>query len=324
MEPSTPQSLTIVVTSYNSEHTITQFLHRLVAVTLATPLVTLHQLIVVDDCSTDCTFEVVESLSHTLSVLRVLKLSRNRGQQVAVSAGVSVSTGDLTLVIDDDGQNPIDEIPNLIKRCIETSSDVAIATSQHRRIGRRITSKLFWLTMRGSQVKGEPKSQLMMRVMNRRVVEAFKNYPESTRTVYGIVRDIGFKTEGLEVRIQPHISGKETSRYSFIDRLEIFIDAYLTSANRPFSVLLRISLASLITGLTFILCALLSDAVAQSSRTLLLSLTGLLWILVSGVILAFFVVVRLLVLIYIEVRRRPLFHIAKDTGSLRESPVGPA
>jgi polyisoprenyl-phosphate glycosyltransferase len=319
----TPHRLTIVVTSYNSEQTITQFIHRLVAVTLATPLVTLHQLVVVDDCSTDCTFEVAESLVDTVSVLRVIKLSRNRGQQIAVSVGVSVSTGDLTLVMDDDGQNPVDEIPNLIRRCVETSSDVVIATSRHRRLGRRITSKLFWLTMRGSQLKGEPKSQLMMRLMNRRVVEAFKSYPESTRTVYGIVRDIGFKTEGVEVQIQPHISGRETSRYSFIDRLEVFIDAYLTSANRPFAFLFRISLASLISCLIFTLGALLSAVAAQSSRAILLSVAGLLWILVSGVILALSIVIRLLVLIYIEVRRRPLFHIVKDTGLLRGNSAGP-
>lgn len=316
-----PVRLTIVVTTYNSEQTIVEFLHQLIAVIRLTPLVSLHQLVVVDDCSTDNTFDVVERLVETISELRAIKLSRNRGQQIAVSAGVSISTGELTLVVDDDGQNPITEIPNLIRRYSATSSDVLIATSQHRRLSRRITSRLFWLTMRTSQSTDEPKSQLMMRLMSRRVVDAFKNYPESTRTVYGIVRDIGFKCEGFEVQSQPHISGREISRYSFIDRLEVFIDTYLTSANRPFAFLLRTSVIPFVTGVGLVLGAVFSAADAEANRAMLLSLAGFSLIAVSGVMFALSIVIRLLVLIYVEARRRPLFQICRDTEQMRGDSV---
>ena len=310
---STPCNLTIVVSAYNSEQTIAKFLHLLIDVVHAMPTVTLHQLIIVDDGSTDNTFEVARSVTDSISALRVIKLSRNRGQQTAISAGVILSTGDLTLVMDDDGQNPMVEIPNLVRRSVEAKSDVVIATSRHRRLGRRITSRLFWSIMRSSRHTNEPESQLMMRVLSRRVVEAFKSYPENTRTVYGIVRDIGYKTEGLEVRTGPHVSGKESSRYSFGDRLEVFIDTYLTSANRPFAFLLRTSAVLLFLGTLIILAVVLSDMDAQSNRAVLLLVTGLTSILVSVVALMTFIILRLLSLIFVEARRRPLFHIDKDT-----------
>jgi dolichol-phosphate mannosyltransferase len=305
--------LTVVVTAYNSEQTIAKFLSQLVTVISASSLITLHQLVVVDDCSTDDTFNVVTALADTIPALRVIKLSRNRGQQLAVSAGVSVSTGELTLVIDDDGQNPISEIPNLIKRSIETSADVIIATSQHRKFGRRISSRLFWSVMRGSRLEGEPDSQLMMRVLSRRVVDAFNSYPESTRTVYGIVRDIGFRTEGYEVQVQPHIAGREASRYSFLDRLEVFIDTYLTSANRPFAFLVTFSLGALVLGAGLLLGAAISSLYVWSNSSFLLLTSGLVSILLAGAIFGLSIVIRLLVLIYVEARRRPLFHVAEDT-----------
>jgi glycosyltransferase involved in cell wall biosynthesis len=313
----TPCNLTIVVSAYNSEQTIANFLHLLIDVVHAMPTVTLHQLIIVDDCSTDHTFEVAKSLTETISALRVIRLSRNRGQQTAISAGVAVATGDLTLVMDDDGQNPIDEIPNLVRRSVDTSSDVVIATSRHRSLGRQITSRLFWLAMRSSRLASEPESQLMMRVLSRRVVDAFKSYPENTRTVYGIVRDIGYKTEGFEVRIGPHVSGKESSRYSFGDRLEVFIDTYLTSANKPFAFLLRTSAVLLSLGALLMLGVVLSDMDAQSNRAVLLMVTGFASILVSVAMFSTFIILRLLSLIFLEARRRPLFHIDKDTGSPR-------
>lgn len=313
--------LTVVVTAYNSAHTIAKFINQLVTIIGASSFISLHQLVVVDDCSTDDTFNVASSLTEVIPALRVIRLSRNRGQQLAASAGVTVSTGELTLLVDDDGQNPISEIPSLVKRCIETSADVVIATSRHRRFGRRITSRLFWSAMRGSRLVSEPESQLMMRVLSRRVVDAFNNYPESTRTVYGIVRDIGFRTEGFEVQVQPHIAGQEISRYSLLDRLEVFIDTYLTSANRPFAFLIRFSFGALVLGTGLLLGAALSYLGVWSSRTFLLLTSGLLWILLSGMFFGLLIVIRLLVLIYVEARRRPLFHFADDTD-LRQQTTG--
>lgn len=304
--------LSVVVTAFNSAETIAVFLHRMSSAVKSFPGISLHQLIVVDDCSDDETLEVASSLSEFIPELRVVRLSRNRGQQVAASAGVLVSTGDLTLIIDDDGQNPIEEIPALISQCLEPDVDVVIATSEHRRLSRRITSKLFWSAMRGSRLTAEPESQLMMRVLSRRVVDAFKEYPESTRTIYGIVRDIGFGVVGHPVKVDSHISGLETSRYSFMDRFEVFIDTYLTVANRPFAFLLRMSITCGLVGGSFAAVSLFLFAAYRNTQSFLVLLLGLFFLIVSIAVFFLAVIIRLLQLVYIEARRRPLFHVAVD------------
>lgn len=301
-----------MVTAFNSAETIAIFLHRILSAVNSFPGVSLHQLIVVDDCSNDETLEVASSLSKFIPELRVVRLSRNRGQQIAVSAGVLLSTGDFTLIIDDDGQNPIEEIPALISQCMEPDVDVVIATSEHRRLSRRITSKLFWSAMRGSRLTAEPENQLMMRVLSRRVVDAFKGYPESTRTVYGIVRDIGFGVVGHPVKVDSHISGFETSRYSFMDRFEVFIDTYLSNANRPFAFLLRMSMTFGFVGGGFASVSLFLLAAYRNTQFFLVFLLGLFLLVVSfaGFFLA--IIIRFLQLIHIEARQRPLFHVAVD------------
>lgn len=304
--------LSVVVTAFNSAETIAVFLHRMSSAVKSFPQVSLHQLIVVDDCSNDETLEVVSSLGEFIPELRVVRLSRNRGQQIAASAGVLLSTGEFTLLIDDDGQNPIEEIPALISQCLEPDVDVVIATSEHRRLSRRITSKLFWSVMRGSRLTREPENQLMMRLLSRRVVDAFKGYPESTRTIYGIVRDIGFGVVGHPVKVDSHISGREVSKYSFIDRFEVFIDTYLTDTNRPFAFLLRMSMTFGFVGGSVAAVSFLLFATYRNTQSFLVLLLGSFFLIVSVAVFFLAVLLRLLQLVFIEVRRRPLFHVAVD------------
>jgi dolichol-phosphate mannosyltransferase len=312
--PTSNLRLSIVVATCNSANTIEVFLDRLLVAVEQIPEVALHQLIVIDDCSQDATVDKVRLLSERVPELQVIRLSRNRGQQIAVSAGIAHCTGDLTLLIDDDGQNPIGEIRSLIRRFMQSDVDVVIATSQHRKLGRRITSRLFWFAMRGSRLADEPEDQLLMRVLSRRVVEAFKRYPETTRTVYGIVRDIGFGVVGHAVKIGPHIHGRETSRYSSLDRLDIFLDTYLTSANKPFGFLLRVSVFCGLLGGGLSLAGLLMGFASRGVETFVLLALGVSLLILAAALLLVDVMLRLFNLIYLEARRRPLYHETADIG----------
>ncbi len=303
------------MTAFNSAGTIAEFLHRIVVAVEAIPQVSLHQVVLVDDCSTDQTFELVHSLIEVIPMLRVLRLSRNRGQQIAASAGLAISDGDLTLIIDDDGQNPIGEISSLVEKCMEPNVDIVIATSKHQKLGRRITSKLFWSVMRSSRINSEPEGQLMMRVLHRRVVDAFNRYPESTRTVYGITRDIGFVVVGHPVKIAPHLSGKDSSRYSFLDRFEVFIDTYLTSARKPFVSLLRASLFIGLIGASVLLVAAVIAFAWHDVEIIFLLLVGSSMIVSSVLVFFLAILIRLLSLIYLESRHRPLYHVIFDSKS---------
>jgi len=307
--------LSVVVTAYNSERTIEKLITSLVETLGKLHNVFVEQIIVIDDASRDSTFSKALACLRQFPQLRIVRLSRNYGQQIAMSAGIKRATGDAVLIMDDDGQNPISAIPGILNRFLVSDAEIVIATAKHLRFSRRFTSKIFWLAMRSSRIPGEPISQLMMRVFSLRVAEAFKSYPEANRTIYGVMRDIGLKSEGYEVDVDEHLEGRETSRYSFFKRLEVFIDAYLSSANRPFSSLLGYSvffaLVGGITGTILLIFGLINQfslilvgGLFVSGVSILLGLAG------------FFaaILIRLISLTFVEARRRPLYHLSSDSG----------
>ena len=307
--------LSVVVTAYNSERTIEKLITALVEMLSKQHDVFVEQIIVIDDASTDSTFSKALVCSRQIPQLRIVRLSRNYGQQIAMSAGIKRATGDAVLIMDDDGQNPISEIPGILNRFVVSDAEIVIATAKHSRFSRRVTSKIFWLAMRSSRIPGEPESQLMMRVFSRRVAEAFKSYPEANRTIYGVMRDIGFKSEGYKVDVDEHLEGREISRYSFLKRLEVFIDAYLSSGYRPFGSLLGhsviLALVGGITGTSLLIFGLID----RFSRILVggLFFSGISILLgLAGFFAA--ILIRLIALTYVEARRRPLYHLLSDSG----------
>ena len=81
------------------------------------------EIIFVDDCSHDLSWKVIEKLSETLSNIKGLRMSKNYGQHNALLAGIRRATGEIIVTLDDDLQNPPEEIPKLIKE-LETGKDV--------------------------------------------------------------------------------------------------------------------------------------------------------------------------------------------------------
>jgi dolichyl-phosphate beta-glucosyltransferase len=86
-----------------------------------------HEIVVVDDGSTDRTVELARELAGALERVRVLPLGRNRGKGAAVRAGVLASTGALVLFSDADLATPIEELASL-RRALDGGADIAIAS----------------------------------------------------------------------------------------------------------------------------------------------------------------------------------------------------
>ncbi len=112
-------SLTVVVPSYRSPGTLPHLVDEVMR--LVTPRVASLEFILVDDGSPDNTWPSIVALSKTHSCVRGLRLSRNYGQHNALLAGIRAASGDLILTMDDDLQNPPDQIECLLR---ELTADV--------------------------------------------------------------------------------------------------------------------------------------------------------------------------------------------------------
>lgn len=307
-------SFSIVVATFNSEKSILPFLDSLASEVKSFAGEKPWEIIVVDDRSTDRTFEKLLLASHQRQWLRVLRLAKNRGQQVALSAGLAESRGDFVMVIDDDGQNPLREVGPLFNKARVTNADVVVAVADHQRFSRRLTSRIFWTSIRLSGRDDVPHRQLMMRVIRRRAVNRYLDYPEVTRTVFGILDDIGLQVETLEVVTGEGIQGRKWSRYNFRSRVRVFLDTYLSTAPDPamfvfYTAIFLLIAASLLVAATLGLWA--SGVAVNLVRYAVLIPTFLLFLALQQLVLA--LTFRLQLLTFREARRRPLYTIDSDS-----------
>jgi polyisoprenyl-phosphate glycosyltransferase len=127
-------SISVVIPVYRSAQSLPELIERLIRV--LEPMGRPYELVLVDDCSPDESWAVLERERDRHGPrLKIASLTRNRGQHNAVLCGFSIATGDVVVTMDDDLQNPPEELPRLVS-AIDEGFDLSIAsyeTKQHTR-----------------------------------------------------------------------------------------------------------------------------------------------------------------------------------------------
>lgn len=138
--------VSFVIPCYCSTHTIGAVVEEIRGAMQALPQYA-YEIILVNDCSPDSTFETLKALASTDEHVTAIDLARNFGQQSAIMAGLSHSSGDYAVCLDDDGQTPADEVGKLLQK-LEEGYDVVYASYEHkqhsrfRNWGTRVNNKM--------------------------------------------------------------------------------------------------------------------------------------------------------------------------------------
>lgn len=137
--------VSVVVPVYNSAETLDRLVTRLHDVLAGTE----HEILFVDDGSADGSWDAIVSLARRDRRVRGLALARNFGQHNALLAGIRAAKGDVTITLDDDLQNPPEEIPRLLER-LEAGADVVYGTPRQRQHGlwRNLSARLTRFALR--------------------------------------------------------------------------------------------------------------------------------------------------------------------------------
>jgi glycosyltransferase involved in cell wall biosynthesis len=114
MSESMPVKLSVVIPVYRSQHTLPDLYRRIVAV--LERVEPAFEIIFVEDCGGDDSWQVIESLAAEDPRVHGIKLSRNFGQHAATICGISKAKGDWVLTLDDDLEQPPEHIPDLIDK----------------------------------------------------------------------------------------------------------------------------------------------------------------------------------------------------------------
>jgi glycosyltransferase involved in cell wall biosynthesis len=312
--------LTVVVPVHNEEESLPELHSRLVDSVGAGD--GRLEIVYVDDGSTDRSGELIHGWMDDPRVDVVLvRLSRNFGMDVAMSAGLDHSRGAYVALMHADLQDPPELLAEMLARARE-GADVVYA----RRIGRdesavkRMLATTFYALMRRIARVPYQGQAGDFRVLSRRVVEAIQRMPERRRFLRGMVAWVGYEQVPVEYRRAGRHHGRGAS---YMDLLRLALEAMTAFSDVP------LQLATLFGTVTALLSALSAVVIAVLSLTGIVDFSVWVWVLVavlflSGVqLITTGILGRYLARVHGEVLRRPLNLVESLECSRFDLPASP-
>lgn len=200
--------ISVVIPVYNGRDFLSELCQRL-SKTLAYMEVD-YEVILVDDSSPDDSLSVIRDEASQYKGFRAIGLSKNKGQQVATLVGISYATGDIIITIDDDLQNPPEEIPLLVNPLIiDDNLDVVIAAYDSKKHGLVRNAGTKALDIVSNHIVSKPKDLHLtsFRAMRQHVAKhIIKTHQSSPRIGY-LILDTTSRVANVRVHHEPRRSG---------------------------------------------------------------------------------------------------------------------
>ena len=310
-------TLYIVIPCYNEEEvlpvTAPLFRQKIVDLSAAGKISDASRVLFVNDGSSDRTWEIIRELSGSFPEFEGLSLSRNRGHQNALLAGLmDVRTRcDATISIDCDGQDDIDAMDEMVDAYLD-GCDVVYGVRSSRETDtafKRGTAQAFYRLMDRMGVE-TVYNHADYRLMSARALEALSDMHEVNLFLRGMVPLVGFKSTSVYYERHERIAGE--SHYPLSKMLGLAVDGITSLSIRPIRLVTGFGFATSLIGLIGILWAIVVWLTGQT-------VSGWASMLVA---LCFFGGVQMLSLgiigeyvgkTYLEAKGRPRFVIAERT-----------
>lgn len=305
---------TIVVPIYNEEETLPELVRRLTGVLdgLDGPAETIF----VDDGSSDRSHELMLQAREADPRHKILRLSRNFGHQLAVTAGLDAAAGAAVVVMDADLQDPPEVVLEMAARWRE-GYDVVYAVREERHGEtrfKRATAAAFYRIFSGMSEVDVPLDVGDFRLVDRRALDAFRSMRETNRYVRGMFSWIGFRQVGVPFTRDERYAGE--TKYPLRKMIKFATDGIVSFSAAPLRLALKVGLV--VSAFSFVLGAVF----LFSKFAGLYSVPGLASV---AVFVAFLGGIQLLLLgvmgeyiarIHDEVKGRPLYLVREAHGLL--------
>ena len=303
------QSLTVVIAAFNEEASLPEMHRRLAAV--LDGLDAQASVLYVDDGSRDGTWQVLQSLAADDPRVQLLRLARNFGKELALTAGLDHVDTDAALVIDADGQDPPELIPQFVAKWRE-GFDVVYGT-RTRREGeswfKRFTAAAFYRVMSRLSHTPIPPDTGDFRLMSRPVLDALRQLRERQRFMKGLFTWVGFKQVSLPYERAPRLAGG--SKFNYWRLWNLALEGITSFSTVPLRLATYVgvltALGAFAWGLWIVARTLLWDDPVQgwpSLMTVMLFLGGV-------QLVALGIIGEYLGRLYLEVKQRPLYLVSE-------------
>ena len=305
-------SLAVVIPMHNEEENVEPLLDRLR--TVLDRIGIDAEILCVDDGSDDSTFMKLRAARAREPRLKILRLSRRFGKEVALAAGLAYAWGDIVVLMDGDLQHPPEMIEAFVERW-EQGHDVVYGVRRFwagRSRGRQLASRVFYRLLSFLATTQLPRGAGDFRLMDRRVVDAFNACTERSRFNNGLYAWLGFRHVGIPFDVEKRANGRAS--WSTLALWRFAVDAITSFSMLPLRIWsylgILISVLAISYGAFIVLRTLALGRDVPGYASLITAITFF-----SGVqLISLGVIGEYLGRVFVEVKRRPLFVVAEAEG----------
>lgn len=312
-------NLSLVVPVFNESETVGLFVDRVTQVFAEHSLINI-EFVFVNDGSTDTTLECLLALQLETPRLRIVDLSRNFGKEAAMSAGLHAAKGQVIVPIDVDLQDPPELILEMISKWRQ-GYEVVLG----RRVNRdsdtwvkRASATWFYRIHNKIADPQIPENVGDFRLMDRSVVDALNELPESRRFMKGLFAWVGFRTACVEYARPERVAG--TTKFNGWRLWNFALEGITSFSTDPLKIWtyvgLMVSLTSILFALFIIIKVFIYGVDVPGYASLMVAITFLGGLQLVGI----GVIGEYLGRTYLESKRRPVFLVRRIYEAEEGSP----
>ncbi|MFZ5781176.1 MAG: glycosyltransferase family 2 protein [Pseudomonadota bacterium] len=307
-------ALSVVAPCYNEQEVLPEFLRRIGAVLDAVG--GSGEIVLVDDGSRDRTWEIMTEAATRDRRIVAVRLMRNHGHQLALTAGLSICRGERILIIDADLQDPPELLPDMMA-LMDQGADVVYGQRRQRdgeSLFKRASAAAFYRLIGRMTDIDIPTDTGDFRLITRRVLDLLIAMPERHRFIRGMVAWIGGRQVPLVYDRKARAAGE--SKYPLAKMIRFAADAITAFSVVPLMVSMTVGWVMAAVGFAFFVYSIVGWLFGHTRPgwTSLMAAVGLLGgmqFLMLGVIGAY------LGRLYDQSKGRPLFMIREIVGGDR-------
>ena len=273
-----------------------------------------HEIIFIDDGSTDETRKIIKRIAEIDPSIKLLGLSRNFGHQVALQAGLNFALGSAVIIIDADLQDPPEMACEMINLW-EKGYDIIYGKRERRKsesFFKKLSAKLFYKLMSYLSDFEIPLDTGDFRLIDRKIIDALKEMPENSRYMRGLISWTGFRQTYVNYVRDERFAGK--SKYSLRKMINLATDGLTAFSKTPLRIASYVgfftSILSIM-GIIYVIIVRLLTAVwvpGWATLTLAILMTSSVQLFCLGIIGEY------IGRNYLETKRRPLYFLEEKVN----------
>ena len=304
----TRKKISILIPAYNEQDVLRHLyerLHKLAGETANYDF----EFLFVNDGSRDKTLEIIKSYATKDHRVSYVNLSRNFGKETAMIAGLDHVTGDATVIIDADLQDPPELIPQMIKYWEEGYDDVYAQRAS--RAGetwlKKITSSLFYKTLQKSTHIPIQQDTGDFRLLDKRCVEALRQLRESQRYTKGMFSWIGYKKKEISYDRDPRAAGE--TKWNYFKLLDLAVEGIVSFTTAPLRISTFVGILTSIFAFIYILYLVIRTLFFGSDLAGYPSMMAIILFLGGVQLLSLGIIGEYIARIFNETKNRPLYFV---------------